>query len=38
MINTIVKLVAVKLEWLYDSIYKFHSKHLLIIQLDYIIL
>lgn len=38
MINKIIKLLATKWDWLYDLEYKLHSKHLLIIQLDFIIL
>ncbi len=34
----IVKLQSHQIDWLYDSNLKFHSKHLLIIQLDFVIL
>lgn len=34
----IVKLQSQQMDWLYDFNLKFHSKHLLIIQLDFIIL
>lgn len=33
MINKMIKLPTEKSDWLYDSFFKFHSKHLLIIQL-----
>lgn len=33
MINKMIKLLPAKSDWLYDFIFKFHSKHLLIIQL-----